>query len=63
MAETCCDTDRPSTDAESSPERSFFKCVATRTMKNSSRLDPTMARNFTRSSKGWDSSSAWSSTR
>ena len=36
---------------------------ATRTMKNSSRLDPTMERNLTRSSRGTVSSSASSSTR
>ena len=36
------------------PARNFFRMVATRTMKNSSRLVPVMARNLTRSSSGCD---------
>ena len=38
-------------------------CVDTRIMKNSSRFDAVMARNFTRSSSGCAASRAWSSTR
>jgi len=34
------------------PARDFLRMVATRTMKNSSRFVPAMARNFTRSSRG-----------
>ena len=45
------------------PARSFFSSVATRTMKNSSRLVAAMARNFTRSSSGWVASEAWARTR
>ena len=45
------------------PALNFFRMVATRTMKNSSRLVPTMARNFTRSRSGCDGSWACASTR
>ena len=39
MAASCCETVRPSSDASSTPARCFLSSVATRTMKNSSRLD------------------------
>ena len=45
------------------PARNFLSRVATRTMKNSSRLVAEMARNFTRSSSGCVGSDAWASTR
>ena len=52
IATSCCSVCRPSGDTSSMPARNFFSSVATRTMKNSSRLLPAMPRNFTRSSSG-----------
>ncbi len=45
------------------PARYFLSSVASRTMKNSSRLVAEMPRNLTRSSSGWAVSQAWASTR
>ena len=53
----------PSIETSSMPARNFFRIVATRTMKNSSRLVPVIARNLTRSSSGCDGSCACASTR
>ena len=49
---SCCSVFRPSGEMSSMPARYFFRIVATRTMKNSSRFDAVMPRNFTRSSSG-----------
>ncbi len=52
MAESCCSVLSPSGDMSSMPARYFFSSVATRIMKNSSRFDPVIPRNFTRSISG-----------
>ena len=52
MAASWATTVLPSMDICSIPARCFFSSVATRTMKNSSRFEETIARNFTRSSNG-----------
>ena len=63
MAISCCSVFRPSGERSSMPARYFFSSVASRTMKNSSRLVPLMPRNLTRSSSGCAVSHAWASTR
>ena len=63
MAISCCSVFRPSGERSSMPARYFFSSVASRTMKNSSRLVPLMPRNLTRSSSGCALSHAWASTR
>ena len=60
---SCCSVVWPSIETSSMPARNFLRIVATRTMKNSSRLVPVMARNLTRSSSGCDASCACASTR
>jgi hypothetical protein len=63
MAASCCSVFNPSGPTSSAPALIFFSVVDTRIMKNSSRFDAVIARNFTRSSSGWLQSRAWSSTR
>src|SRR5262245_4948896 len=53
----------PSGPGRSSPARCRRRRSATRTMKNSSRFELTMARNLTRSRRGTEGSSASSRTR
>ena len=55
--------DSPSSERTESPDAAWSIRPATRTMKNSSRLDEKIEQNFTRSSSGVDSSAASSSTR
>ena len=52
MASSCCSVLIPSGDTASLSVRNLRSSVATRTMKNSSRLVATIDRNFTRSSSG-----------
>ena len=54
---------RPARSGAVSPSASAFLSAATRTMKNSSRLQATMQANFSRSSSGFVASQASSSTR
>ena len=52
MASSCCSVLIPSGDNTSLSVRNLRSSVATRTMKNSSRLVATIERNLTRSSSG-----------
>ena len=54
---------RPSADRVGTPAPAWRSRPATRTMKNSSRLDDTIEQNRTRSSSGTVGSAAWASTR
>src|SRR3990172_5138627 len=63
MAAICSAGVSPSGGRSTTPAATCFFKPATRIMKNSSRLEPTMARNFTRSSSGLLSSWASSNTR
>src|SRR4030067_497189 len=63
MAAICSAGVSPSGGRSTTPAATCFFKPATRIMKNSSRLEPTMARDFTRSSSGLLSSWASSNTR
>ncbi|MFN7979499.1 MAG: hypothetical protein U0P30_15295 [Vicinamibacterales bacterium] len=63
MVSSSSSVPRPSIEVSSRPARCFFSSVATRTMKNSSRLVAEIERNFTRSSRGCEMSDACASTR
>jgi len=63
MASSCSRGVRPSGGASSAPPLSCLLSPETRTMKNSSRLLPHMARNLARSRRGWLGSFASSRMR
>ncbi len=63
IAESCLRGLRPSGEGEATPAISCSFNPATRTWKNSSRLEAKMAMNFARSSSGRPPSSARASTR
>ena len=63
ISSSCCPGVRPSGDSCVSPAATWSLSAATRTWKNSSRLDEKMAQNFSRSRRGVVSSAASASTR
>ncbi len=63
MAASCCDGESPAGSGATSPSLTAWRTSATRTMKNSSRFDATIAANLTRSSSAFVGSVASSSTR
>ena len=63
MADSCWAGDRPDGSTHSRDSSIWFFSVPTRTMKNSSRLEPAIAMKRSRSSKGLSWTEASSSTR